>query len=330
VTVCIGAGRANGSPAPRTAGLAFTRLQGDVSSVWIANADGSRAHRLTHGAFGQLSADGRWLAYQFLARPARGAYVVPVAGGAPRRLGEAVYAWSPDGSRLAFATKSALKLFDPVTNARSTLLRAPDISNISFAPNGRALVYDVSKVRGASAELHSDVFTVRFSDRRVRRLTDDGRSGEPVWGPHWIAYRHYGKTKWPQIGGTWFMLADGRGKHLFAPGDQDPRRAHYGLEPLEFSRDGRRLLACTAAEFDCSPVTFFVATKNRHVFSVGEFPSHKHALMAAEDLSADGRRLLVWIGSVDGAAPDDIYEMPFSGGRPHLVAHNAISAGWRN
>jgi hypothetical protein len=330
VAVCVGTGPAQSSPAPRTAGLAFTRLESGVSSVWIADSDGSRARRLTTGISGQLSADGRWLAYQFLARPARGAYVVPVAGGAPRRLGEAVYAWSPQGSRLAFATKTALKLFDPVTNARSTLLRAPDISNLSFAPDGRALAYDVSKVRGASADLHSDVFTVRLSDRRVRRLTDDSRSGGPVWGPHWIAYRHYGRTKWPQIGGTWFMRADGSGKHSFARGDQDPRRAHYGLKPLDFSRDGRRLLACTTAEFDCSPVSFFVATKKRHVFSVGEFPAHTHALMAAEDLSADGRRLLVWIGSVDGAAPDDIYEVPFPGGKPHLIAHNAISADWRN
>jgi hypothetical protein len=61
---------------------------------------------------------------------------------------------------------------------------------------------------------------------------------------------------------------------------------------------------------------FFVSTTKRHVFSVGEFPRHVHALLVPEDMSGNGRRLLVWIGSVDGPPPpDDIYAVPFSGGR---------------
>lgn len=125
------------------------------------------------------------------------------------------------------------------------------------------------------------------------------------------------------------MRPDGSDKHLFARGDQNPGQAHYGLMPLEFSRDGEHLLACTDAEFDCWPVTFEVATKKRHAFAARDFPPHKHALLAPEDMSADGRRLLVWIGSVDGAAPDDIYAVPFGGGKPRLVAAHAISASWR-
>jgi hypothetical protein len=298
--------------------------------VWVAKADGSRARRVAFGSSGQLSSDGRWLAYEFLARPARGAYVVPVAGGRPKPLGEAKYAWSPEGARLAYATTTALKLYDPVTNERSTLVRAANISSLSFAPSGGAVVYAVATDHGSTADLRSDLFTVRLSDRFVRRLTDDGRSGEAVWGRHWIAYRHYIRTKWPQVGGTWFMRPDGSGKHPFARGDQNPSRAHYGLSPVAFSRDGTRLLACIVAEFGCSPVTFFVGTRKRHLFSAEDFPRHTHALLVAEDIAGDGSRLLVWVGSVDGAAPDDIYAMPFSGGKPRLVAHNAVSASWRD
>jgi hypothetical protein len=47
-------------------------------------------------------------------------------------------------------------------------------------------------------------------------------------------------------------------------------------------------------------------------------------------MSADGRRILVWVGSVDDAAPDDIYVIPFSGGHARLIAHRAISANWRD
>ena len=77
-------------------------------------------------------------------------------------------------------------------------------------------------------------------------------------------------------------------------------------------------------------MTFFVSTTKRHVFSVGEFPRHVHALLVPEDMSGNGRRLLVWIGSVDGPPPpDDIYAGPFSGGKARLVAHSADSAAWR-
>jgi Tol biopolymer transport system component len=209
------------------------------------------------------------------------------------------------------------------------LVRTGDIRGISFAPSGDALAYARDSGR-TGTDYRPDIFSVRIANGRISRLTGDGHSGEPVWGPTSIAYRHYVRTTWPQVGGTWLMWRDGSGKHPFARGDQNRRHAHYGLMPVEFSRDGKRLLACTVAEFGCSPVTFFVATKQRHAFSVGEFPRHTHGLLAPEDMSGDGRSLLVWIGSVDGAAADDIYAVPFAGGKARLVAHNADWAGWRD
>ena len=185
----------------------------------------------------------------------------------------------------------------------------------------------------------SSVWVADADGSHARRVARDAFAGALSASGRWIAY--LGSTgservlprlyaTWPQVGGTWLMRPDGSGKHGFARGDQTRRRAHYGLSPIEFSRDGKRLLACTAAEFGCSPVTFTVATKKRHAFSVGECPRHLHALLAPEDMSSDGSRLLVWVGSVDGAALDDIYAVPFSGGNPRLVAHSAVSAGWRD
>jgi hypothetical protein len=327
--VCFGATSAVGAPADGGAQLTFTRLIGDTATVWVANADGSHPRRLAHGTDGRLSANGRWLAYDFLPRESSGEYLVSVSGGRQTRLGRGVFAWSPRGARLAFAGKTALDLVEPALHLRRTLVRARDISDVSFAPDGRALVIVRSTVHGTYADLRSDIFTVRLSDGRIRRLTHDGRSGAPAWGGGWIAYRHYRRTKWPQIGGVWLMRPDGSEQHLFARGDQSAGSAHYGLDPVELSRDGTRLLACTAAEFGCSPVAFFLGTTKRHRFVVGEFPRHVHAIMAPTDLSPDGRRVLVWVGSVDGAAPDDMYAVPFAGGSPRLVAHNADDAAWR-
>jgi hypothetical protein len=312
--------------------LSFTRVSGDHSSVWVAKADGSHARRIVRDAFaGRLSPSGQRIAY--LRRGDHGAllrlYVAQVGGGPAEPVAAVLlFAWSPQRDLVAYTDRKALRVFDVRTGKARTLVQGGDIRAISFAPSGDALAYAQANGR-IGRGFRADIFSVRIADGRTRRLTEDGHSGEPVWGPTWIAYRHYVRTKWPQIGGTWLMRRDGSGKRPFARGDQNPGRAHYGLMPIEFSRDGTRLLACTDAEFGCSPVTFFVASKKRHFFSAGQFPPHIHGLVAPEDMSGDGRRLLVWIGSVDGGAAEDIYAVPFSGGKPRLVAHNADSAGWR-
>src|SRR5438105_14327306 len=252
---------AGGSAASRSnnqAGLVFTRVKGEKYSVWVAHADGSHAHRIVvDGEYGTLSRDGRWLAYNRLGGNPRSSalYVLPVVGGRPRRLGDVSYAWSRRGARLALSDATAVRLLDVASGKRRTLVKGRRLFVASFAPDGRALVYTRRTVRGPDADLRSDIFIVRLSDTRVRRLTHDGRSGEPVWGRGWIAYRHYRRTKWPQIGGLWFMRPDGSDKHLFSPGDENPRLAHYGLGAVRFSNDGKRLLACIVREFGCAPVT---------------------------------------------------------------------------
>jgi Tol biopolymer transport system component len=241
-----------------------------------------------------------------------------------------VYAWSPRGALLALSDRKTVQLLDPATGGRRTVVRGRDLIVESFSPDGRALVYTHQTTRGSDADLRSDIYTVRLSDRRIRRLTHDGRSGEPVWGRGWIAYRHYSRTKWPQIGGLWFMHADGGQKHLFARGDQNPRRAHYGLGAVKFSRDGARLLACTVAEFGCSPVTIFVGSRRQHVFSLHEFPRLRGEgpSLYPGGLSKNGREVMIDIGPFDGDSGHRVYVVPFGGGRPRLLLRDGTSPSW--
>jgi WD40 repeat protein len=242
--------------------LSFTSVSGKNSSVWVARADGSRPRKIARNAFaGALSPSGHWIAYlrggDHPDRALPHLYLTRIRGGPEEEVARVRwFVWSPKQDRLAYADMKTLRVFDIKTGKSRILVRTPDVRSISFAPSGDALAFARDNGR-VDSRSRVDIYSVKIADTRVRRLTNDGHSGEPVWGPTWIAYRHYIRTQWPQTGGTWLMQPDGSEKRPFARGDQDPGHAHYGLRPVEFSRDGTRLLACTDAEFGCSPVTFF-------------------------------------------------------------------------
>ena len=50
---------------------------------------------------------------------------------------------------------------------------------------------------------------------------------------------------------------------------------------------------------------------------------------SAEDLSPDGTRVLVDVGSPHDIRNHGIYEIPFAGGKPQLLADDAIQGSWR-
>jgi hypothetical protein len=81
---CVCAAPAVGARGGQT-DLAFTRVVGDTSTVWIADADGSHARRVAYGVGPRLSADGKWLSYLRIARP-RGLYVILTEGSRAKRF----------------------------------------------------------------------------------------------------------------------------------------------------------------------------------------------------------------------------------------------------
>jgi dipeptidyl aminopeptidase/acylaminoacyl peptidase len=304
------------------AGLAFTR----ANTVWVARADGSHSRRVVRGATdGRLSPDGRRLAYFRVERGDRIVlYVVGVAGGRARRIGESGgLAWSPDGSRLVTDSRTALYLVDPATGARRDLDRG-DIAWPRFAPDGRSLVYGRAN-RKVGRAYRSDIYVLRLSDGRITRLTRDGHSDRPVWGGRWIVYRHFWFAGDWSMGRLRLMRPDGSASRPFARGDERTSKARMGLDTVELSRDGTHLLACAAAEFLCPPVTFEVPSGRRHRLTV---PSGRGLVAYAADLSRDGREVLVDVGPFDGDAHHRVYSIPFAGGTPRLLVREAHSPSW--
>jgi hypothetical protein len=231
--------------------------------------------------------------------------------------------WSPDGSRLAVSSAKGLVLVDPVTGARRELVRGY-VTSPKFAPGGTSLVYGVANGKVGRA-YRSDVYVIRLSDRRIARLTRDGHSDGAVWGGRWIVYRHFWFAADWSMGRLRLMRPDGTDDRAFARGDEHVSHAAMGLDTVELSADGTHLLACAAYEFHCSPVTFTVPQGRRRALAV---PTKIHELAYAEDLSRDGRAVLVDAGPFDGDLHHRAYAVPFGGGRARLLVREARSPSW--
>jgi len=301
--------------------------------VWVAEADGSNARQLVaDGSLGELSPDGRHVAYYLVKRfdektgeSVRNLYVQEVNGGKPRLLGDGDwYSWSPDGSKLAIDDGNDLYLLDVESGQRRKVVdgNVRGWSGLTFAPDGTALAYARSEGLG-----ESDVFVLRLSDGKTTHLTTDGHSDSPVWGREWIAYRQFrceNDECWPSIGKIRLIRPDGSGDRVFARGDEDLSRAQWGLEPREFSRDGKRLLACRSAEFSCRPVAFTVPDGKRYDLSVDNEPG---MIPFGADLAADGSEVLVEVAPFDGHG-ERVYAVPFEGGTGRLLMRQAADPSW--
>ncbi len=318
---------------PERAGLAFTRYAGATRpSVWVADSDGSHARRLVARAYGpKLSPDGRRIAYDVPADDPEllpSLFVRDIGGGRARRIGRVFgHEWSPDGTRLAAQGLRSLLLFDVRSGETRTLVRGRTVGGFSFAPAGDAIAY-ARWSGGVGRKYRSDIFVINLRTGRVTRLTRNRHSDSPVWGGRWIVYRRFHFDGDWSIGRLRLLRPDGTGDFPLARGDERTSLARMGLRPLELSRDGEALLACTAAEFHCAPVTFVVPRgvgasfddASRRFARVGE-------LANGADLSRDGSAVLFTVNPFDGVG-GRVYSANFDGGEPRLLVRNADDASW--
>jgi dipeptidyl aminopeptidase/acylaminoacyl peptidase len=330
VVAACGAAQPSAGDKGDRVGLAFERESGKRRSVWVAHEDGSGEQLfLTGNVWGaEVSPDGRRLLY----KAHRGddetgdLYVHDFATDDAALIGRAREAvWSPDGELLAVDDGNALVLIDLEKGKRRELVRG-DVGGwwwgFSFSPDGESLAY----VRGemnlhGTDEYRADVFTVRLSDGKTTQLTRDGRSDRPVWGKDWIAYRQFRFIDgFIYIGEVRLMRPDGADQHLLARGAENVSRGWYGLEPLEFSEDGKRLLACAPRDIvACEPVVVTVPDGERRQLSVKGKPE-----IFAEDFARDGSEVLVHAGAMSETW--SLYAVPFDGGPARLLAENV--SGW--
>lgn len=278
-------------------------------TIWTAELDGSDRRRLAAGNVPDISPDGRWIAFVDNEYQLR---VVAHKGGTPRLLVRDAdpwtFRWAPDSRRLAVVVGGALVVVDIETGRRMTIDRARHFLGLSFSPSGKQIAWAPNTGKLSPTLGGYDIYTASSSGGRVRRLTHDRGSFYPVWGPRGIAFARFEPFTLlhPPLE-LWFVHPGGRGLRMISS---------LNLAPLEWSRDGRRLLATWDSEVDAMPYAVDASTgKVRSLIR-----SRGEQFTAA--FSRDGR----WVLAVDG---QKLVVVPWTGGRARVVARGVDeTADW--
>jgi tricorn protease len=184
-----------------------------ADDLWVADQDGSNVRRLTsdigiesHPVF---SPDGETIAFSAEYDGNTDVYVVPVTGGAPRRLTwhpdtDIVRGWTPDGKSVLFSSPRHVsnnrhtQLFTvPTTGGMPTQLLIPNGVEACYSPDGDYIAYTPQRdvtgqwkhYRGGT---HSRIWVYRCKDHAVEQVPQPaGRCNDlsPQWVGHTIYFR---------------------------------------------------------------------------------------------------------------------------------------------
>lgn len=303
-------------------------------TVFVAENDGSGAHKVGPGRSPRVSPNGEWVAYLHEgAKYAQELKVAPASGGAGKvlmkNLRESFYlAWSPDSAKLAALRggelgKRKLVLIDVASGAQ-TIVAQGYFSGFSFSPDSSELVY----ARSGSERYppRSDLFRVPVGGGKPVQITHDHRSLDPLWGPtneivlaKWIDGK---KRKYGPKNELYLINPQGKGGRRLTHTKVDPLL--QGLFPTDWSADGKRLLA----EFEGQDVSYAVVVNpktgvQRPVAGTGE------SGFVGTALSADGSLVLGFNGGFDpGLRNHKVQTVPYKGGKPKTLVKEALEPDW--
>ena len=177
--------------------------------IWIMSRDGGDAQRLVTGSDrldGPIfSPDGTMIAYTGNYHGNNDVYVVPAAGGEPRRLtyhpgANVAIGWTPDGRNVLFTSQRASysdpsQLFTiPVGGGFPTELPLPTGAAGSYSPDGTHLAYmpifqwqpDWKQYRGGQI---TPIWIANLADSSITKIPGDNTNDKnPMWVNHTIYF----------------------------------------------------------------------------------------------------------------------------------------------
>lgn len=241
-----------------TMGVGYYRepsLHGDTlvfvceGDLWTVSRSGGAATRLTthpgREGLPQISPDGSMVAFAGTYEGPTETYVMPIAGGAPKRLtyvgiGARPVGWTPDG-KVVVATRAGsdlpstrLSLIDPVT-AAATAVPLAEAAQGTWAPDG-TLFFTRLAAQGSHTKRYAGgtaqhLWSWAGGAAEALPLTDeyDGTSKEPVWS----GGRVYFVSDRDGAMNVWSMGPDGT--------DKKQHTKHQGFDVSSLSVSNGRL-----------------------------------------------------------------------------------------
>lgn len=306
----------------------------DLTSVhptaWAALPDGSSPVRLGSGASSAtVSHDGSTVA---IVTPQSGTgsslAVVGSHGGPFKTLLHTSASgsidqvtWSESGWLAVVVNDKQLVVFDPTLQIKRTLARAGSIDGVSFMPGDCSdrLVY--GRASSGLESSHVDLYAATVDGAHTQRLTHDGRSLYPQWGPLQIAYSHK-QLRRNDLSAyqLWTIGTDGRHAHQLT--HVHVGHALWGLTATAWSVDGKRLLAEFVGQ-DMSEAWTVQVPSGRARDLTGKIDN-----VVGAGLSTDGSTVLVERGAPDDATQASVATIPFGGGHAHVLVAHGGSPSW--
>ena len=169
--------------------------QAEQHSIWVANADGSNAHKVIDLAmWPSLSPDGKLIAYYRIKD--EGIYVANIDGGDPHKIlvGETCCVqWSRDSKHLMYVAgklksgDTRVKLVNPDGSNVTELTLSAAPYNPAWSPDGNRIAYAACN---ASDKNVCGIIVYDLSTKESKMITTDG-GGAPQWSPRGdkIVYR---------------------------------------------------------------------------------------------------------------------------------------------
>jgi hypothetical protein len=325
---------------PRLAYLTETATA--TPKVWVASVNGSEAKLLGPGEQPLLAPDGQLVAASLFGvspgvdehGPAIGVYP---ASGAPivdylnlETNTASPLAWSQDSRYLAVQLQSnqivdgrvasSLDVIDTQTQTVTQIAKGT-IYGASFAHDGSdELVFGLSHSESFASGVN--LYVSEPNGSGLHRLTSDGRSLEPVWGPRYIAYdRERARHLSPEYQ-IWLVSPSGgapvrRVTHIAVDA------LAQGLVPLAFSANGNRLIAQFEGQDQSGAYAVNVITGRAHEVTV-----HGRAVIGA-GISSSGSTLLIDENALfQPPSKARVASIPFAGGHSHVLIAHGSQGSW--
>jgi hypothetical protein len=300
--------------------------------VMLAKANGSDPRALGPASTAVLSPDGRFVAAVTVdssQTPHRSSLVLYSLAGktAPKTLRQStgpltLVGWSPDSADIAVTDGDSLVIVHLSGVAR--VIANGTITGASFAPTTPdRIVYASAASLLVSAKV--DLYVVPAAGGTPQRLTTDGLSEYPLWGPQGIVFSHEYSSANPAYQ-LWLVNpatdVERALTSLAVP------EGFSGLEPIAFSKNGEHLLANLNAP----------DTSEAWVINLGAHDPMPRALGGAgaatvgNAISRDGMTVLLTDGYGNPADGDfssqSVDSVAWSSGKTVVLARHSAFASW--
>ena len=325
ITMLLGAAIALVMAAPAHATLTYVKGQsGERPVVYVADDDGTNAHKLGQGESPAVSPDGRWVAWVAPGDPARVMMRLADRSRKARTVVQTAVVgdlqFSPDSKSLGIIANTRLWVYN-IHDRESVKAASGNIRGFSFSPDSEKVAFGTAGRNDASGA-PSDLFSFDIASKSRYRITRDRKSLNPLWTSGGIVHdRQKQRENDAPTYNLFEIQPDGGSLRRITSLKIGPLMS--GLVPLEMSANGKRLLAelegqDISAGFAVNPANGKVRALTRD-FENG---------FVAADLTADGKTVLGQTGGPVPSGKHHVATMPYKGGKRTVLVRNATQPDW--